>query len=160
MKLRFLMSHRRKNSVRDKVIGKEWIYSDSERSTFHGQSVGHHRGQVRPWSLAGLVLIGCVISYANKWKDYSNYFGEEVEVSRIGATTHSLVFLTVPWNWNGISRYVLSLLIEDQVLVLSAILVPFDSSGFYVVSLDYVILSKVVPCPFPSYYTYIQIHLS
>ena len=77
MKLRFLMSHHRKNSVRDKVIGKEWIYSDSERSTFHGQSVGHHRGQVRPWSLAGLVLIGCVISYANKWKDYSNYFGEE-----------------------------------------------------------------------------------
>ena len=35
MKLRFLMSHRRKNSVRDKVIGKKWIYSDSERSTLH-----------------------------------------------------------------------------------------------------------------------------
>ena len=26
MKLRFLMSHHRKNSVRDKVIGKKWIY--------------------------------------------------------------------------------------------------------------------------------------
>ena len=35
IKLRFLMSHPRKNSVRDKVIGKEWIYSDSERNTFH-----------------------------------------------------------------------------------------------------------------------------
>ena len=34
MKLRFLMSHHRNNSVRDKVIGK-WIYSDSERSTLH-----------------------------------------------------------------------------------------------------------------------------
>ena len=44
------------------------------------------------------------------------------------------------------------LLIEDQGLVLSAILVPFDSNLLYVVSLGYVILSKVVPCPFPSYY--------
>ena len=42
------------------------------------------------------------------------------------------------------------LLIEDQGIVLSAILVPFDSNGFYVVSLGYVILSKVVPRPFPS----------
>ena len=33
MKLRFLMSHCRKNSVRDKVIGKKWIYSDMESST-------------------------------------------------------------------------------------------------------------------------------
>ena len=36
MKLRFLMPHcNRKNSVKDKVIGKKWIYSDSERSTLH-----------------------------------------------------------------------------------------------------------------------------
>ena len=28
MKLRFLMSHCRKNSVRDKVIGKKWIYRE------------------------------------------------------------------------------------------------------------------------------------
>ena len=41
MKLRFLMSHRRKNSVRDKVIGKKWIYL--ERNTLHRQSVGHLR---------------------------------------------------------------------------------------------------------------------
>ena len=34
----------RKNSVRDKVIGKKWVYSDSERSTLHRQSVGHRRG--------------------------------------------------------------------------------------------------------------------
>ena len=35
MKLRFLMSHHRNNSVRDKVIGKEWVYSDSKRSALH-----------------------------------------------------------------------------------------------------------------------------
>ena len=27
VKLRFLMPHRRKNSVRDKVMGKKWIHS-------------------------------------------------------------------------------------------------------------------------------------
>ena len=45
-KLRFLTSHYRKNSVRDKVIGKMWIYS--ERNAFHRQSVGHRRGRVQP----------------------------------------------------------------------------------------------------------------
>ena len=33
VKLRFLMPHHRKNSVRDKVIGKKWIYS--ERRILH-----------------------------------------------------------------------------------------------------------------------------
>ena len=33
MKLRFLMAHHRKNSVRDKVIGKKQIYL--ERNTLH-----------------------------------------------------------------------------------------------------------------------------
>ena len=41
VKLRFLMSHCRKNSVRDKVISKKWIYL--ERNTLHRQSVGHLR---------------------------------------------------------------------------------------------------------------------
>ena len=50
MRLRFLMSHHRKNSVRDKVIDK-WIYLD--RNTLHRQSVGHHRGWMwPPWNLA------------------------------------------------------------------------------------------------------------
>ena len=87
------MSHHRKNSVRDKVTDKKWIYSDSERSTLHRQSVGHHTGQVQqPRNLEWLVFIGWVISYVNEWEDYSNYFWEEVEISRIWATTHSLVF--------------------------------------------------------------------
>ena len=44
-KLRFLMSHCRKNSVRDKVIRKKWIYSDSERSTLHRQIVAITEGE-------------------------------------------------------------------------------------------------------------------
>ena len=38
MKLRFLIPHGRKNSVRDKVIHKKWIYLD--RNTLHRQSMG------------------------------------------------------------------------------------------------------------------------
>ena len=92
IKLRFLMSHHRRNSVRNKVIGKKWIYSDSERSILHKQRVGHRRGQGQPWNVAWLVFIGWVISYANEWEDYSNYFGERVEISRVWGTAHSLVF--------------------------------------------------------------------
>ena len=86
------MSHRRKNSVRDRVIGKKWIYSDTERSTFHRQSVGHPRRQVQPWNLVWLGFIGWVISHADEWEDYSSSFWEGVEISRMWATTHSLVF--------------------------------------------------------------------
>ena len=42
--------------------------------------------------MAWLAFTGWVISYANKWEDYSNYFGEGVEISKIWATTHPLVF--------------------------------------------------------------------
>ena len=56
MKLRFLISHCRKNSVMDKVIGKKWIYLERnilhrmwaisegknrpKRNTFHRQECG------------------------------------------------------------------------------------------------------------------------
>ena len=92
MKLRFLMSHHRENTLKDKVIGKKWIYSDSERSTLHRQSVDHPWGRVWPWNMTCLVFIGWVISHANEWEDYSNYFWEGVEISRNWATTNSLVF--------------------------------------------------------------------
>jgi len=39
-----------------------------------------------------LVFTGWVLSYANEWEDYCNYFGEGVEISRIWAIAHSLVF--------------------------------------------------------------------
>ena len=41
------MSYRRRNSVRNKVIGKKWIYL--ERHTFHRQNVVHLKRQERPW---------------------------------------------------------------------------------------------------------------
>ena len=43
MTLRLRTSHWKKNSVRDTVIGKRWICSDSERSTLH-----------RVWAIAEL----------------------------------------------------------------------------------------------------------
>ena len=80
-----------------------------------------------------LVFTAWLISYVDEWEDYSNYSGEGVEVSRTWAITHSLVFcpatVMAPL---GVS---FCLLIEDQGLVLSAILVPFDSNLLYVVSL-------------------------
>ena len=129
MKLRFLVSHHRKNSVRDKVIGKKWIYPDSERSTLHRQSVGHHTEQVQqPRNLGWLVFIGWVISYANEQEDYSNYFCEGAEISRIWATAHSLVFLQCLGTVMAPLGVSFNFLIENQSLVLSAILVPFDSN--------------------------------
>ena len=48
--------------------------------------------EVQPRKLVWLVFIGWVISYANEWKDYSNYFWEGAEISRIWATAHAFVF--------------------------------------------------------------------
>ena len=39
-KAQVLMSHCRRTSVRDKVIGKKWLYSDSERNILHKQECG------------------------------------------------------------------------------------------------------------------------
>ena len=55
-----------------------------------------------------LVFIGWVISYANEWEDYFNYFGEGVGISRIRATAHSGL-LTVAWNSPDTSGCVISL---------------------------------------------------
>ena len=53
MKLRFLVSHCTKYSVRDKMIGRNCIYS--ERNMLHRQSVGHSREQV--WQSQNMVMI-------------------------------------------------------------------------------------------------------
>ena len=71
MKLRFLMSHHRKNSVRDKVIGKKWIYlerdlhfidrmqsiskgkNDLGRNTLHRQEYGPSQKVRGPQILPG-----------------------------------------------------------------------------------------------------------
>ena len=47
-------------------------------------------------NMGWLVFMGWIISQANEWEDYSNYFGEGVEVSRNWATSHSLVFRVGP----------------------------------------------------------------
>ena len=91
MKLRFLLPHHRKNSVRDKVISKKGFIQIQRETHSTDKSVGHHRGWMQPWNVAWLVFISWVILYANEWEDYSNYFWEGVGISRIWATAHSLV---------------------------------------------------------------------
>ena len=42
-----------------------------------------------------------VISQANEWEDYSNYFGNGVGISRNWASTHFLDFYGQPQNCHG-----------------------------------------------------------
>ena len=65
-----------------------------------------------------LVFIGWVISYVNEWEDYSNYFWEEVEISRNCATAHLLVFDGWPWNYHGDPGCVIGLLMcyDEHIL--------------------------------------------
>ena len=60
MKLRFLMSQYRKDSMRDKVISQKWTYL--ERYTSHRQSMGRCRGWAQPWNVVWLAFIGWIIS--------------------------------------------------------------------------------------------------
>ena len=70
-----------KNSVRDMVTGKRWIFSDSEKHTPQGEV--HHKGRVWwPWNVVQLVFASWLISSANEGEDHSNNWG----------TIHSLVF--------------------------------------------------------------------
>ena len=95
--------------------------------------------------------MGWIISYANEWEDYFLYLGEGAEISRNWATAHSLVLQQCLGTVMEPPAVLFHLLIEDKGRVLSAILVPFDSNRFMLCP-SYVILSKVVPCPFPSCY--------
>ena len=58
MKLGFLMSHCRKNSMIDKVIGKKWIYF--ERNTLCRQNMGHliRRKQDQGMGLSVFIRVG------------------------------------------------------------------------------------------------------
>ena len=147
IKLRFMMSHCRKTSVKDKLISKKWIYSDSERNTRHKQECGPSQSANALQNAARLVFIGEAISHANEWENYSNYSGEGVEVSRTWAITHSLVFcpatVMAPL---GVS---FCLLIEDQGLVLSAIFVPLESNWFMLCPWAMSFFQKLCPAPFP-----------
>ena len=58
MKLGFLMSYHRKNSVRDKVIGKKWIYL--ERCTLHRVwAISEHESGPRVQGCQLLLLFNC-----------------------------------------------------------------------------------------------------
>ena len=53
----------------------------------------------RPGHMRWLVFMGLVISLANEWEEKSNYFGERMGISRIGATAHFLAsFLELSWH--------------------------------------------------------------
>ena len=60
-----------------------------------------------------------------------------------------LDLLTVPWNCHGTSGCVISLVTEDQDLVLSAIKVPFDSNQFMLCPWVMLFFLKLCPAPFP-----------
>ena len=52
--------------------------------------------------------MGWVISQANEWEDYSNYFGEGAGISRNWATAHFLTFYGWPQNCHGARGCVIS----------------------------------------------------
>ena len=78
---------------------KKWIYSDTERSPLHRQSAVRRRGQVQPRNLVWLAFIGWLISCANEWEGYSNYFWEGAEISREKAMAphSSSLAWEIPW---------------------------------------------------------------
>ena len=76
------MSHRRKNSVRDKVIGKKWICLERHPTDKH---VGCHRGRVWPQNVVWLAFMGWVITSVNE--QVIPTIWEGAEISRNGAAT-------------------------------------------------------------------------
>ena len=145
------MSQHRKNSVRDKIIGKKWIYWEKNTP----QSVGHWRRQEWPWNIAWLVFMGWVIWKVNDWEDYSNYFGEGVEISRNWATTHFSVFMVDLRTVTAPVGVLFSFEVLQWVYAENQGLVEVDSSASWtylvLVSLCCVLrLSNVVPWSLPS----------
>ena len=72
MKLWFLMFCCRRNSVKDRGIGKKWIYL--ETNTLH-RVWAISEGKSSLIILLWLDFMGWVVSQA-KWEDYSNYLGQ------------------------------------------------------------------------------------
>ena len=139
MKLRFLIAQHTSYSVRDKVIGKKWIYL--ENNTLHGQ-IGPPQ-KVRVASKCGVFSfygLGNIIGWVGY---YFNYLGEGIEISRNWAITPFLVFwwsaLEPPWSlwvchwacWLGIKlQWKLTCLPSWTHLVLISLSCPQAVSSF------------------------------
>ena len=83
--LRFLMSHHRKSSVRDRVTGTRWVYL--QRNILHREITGHLRRRELSQGTGLSVFVG-VGNFA--WEEYSRFYGEEVGISRNWATFYCL----------------------------------------------------------------------
>ena len=89
------------------------------------------------------------ISYASEWEDYSSCFGEGQRFPGLGP-------LPTPWSSSSALELLAllgmpyHLLIEDQGLVLSGILVPSDSHRFMLCPSSMTFFQKLCPAPFPS----------
>ena len=75
------------------MIGKQWVYFREKHTP---QNMGCLRRWVQLGNVVLLTFMGWVISQANKWKDYSNHFGEGVEISKNWTTP-----LFGPW-WSAL----------------------------------------------------------
>ena len=64
-----------------------------------------------------LASMGWVISEDNEWEDYSNYFGERVEISRNWATASFLVFDGQPGNFQGACGCVILLMCYSECIL-------------------------------------------
>ena len=64
-----------------------------------------------------LVFMDWVISQANEWEDYSNYFGEGVGISRNWTTAHFLTFDGWPGNCHGAGGYTIYLFIYLNIFI-------------------------------------------
>ena len=154
MKLRFLMSHHRKNSVRDKVMGKKWIYL--ERSALHSQTVGHLRRWERHQDMGLSVFIG-LGNFIGWVGGLFHLFQEGAGISRNWATTHFLILMVDFGTVMAPVGVSFSLLIchSERILRSSGSwlvrhLGPIWFYSVFVMSSGYVILSEAVPCPIPS----------
>ena len=121
-----------KGTTKGEMVG--WHHQLNEHEFEQALGVGDGQGSLACWCPWGSKESDTTEQLnwteLNEWEDYSNYFGEGVEISRNWATAHSLVF----WQCLGTVMVPLgvsfSLLIEDQGLLkvhMSVILNPFDS---------------------------------
>ena len=60
----------------------------------------------RTLNMVWLVFMGWVISLANEWEDYSNYFGEKVRIYRNWVAVHFFILFGQPQDCHSAGRYV------------------------------------------------------